>query len=138
MKTLLSSLAIAAMLIVGGAAVRADDGHGHPGYGPSHNYGYSQHGGYSRTTPGYSFYGKYYGNPYQHYRSPGYYSAPRTSYYYGYPRSTPTYRPSMGFGPNSYYTSPRYYGGYSAWGYPYSSYGSPYRGSTSFSFSLGW
>jgi hypothetical protein len=131
MKTLFMSLAVAGLFGLGAATAQADGPHGHHGHG-HHGHGHHGHGhghfGHSHYGHGHYGHGSPYGYGfYQPYRAPSGFS------FYGSFQSFPS-----GSQFNRSYGSPYhpYYGGYSSWGYPYSSYTNPFRGYSTYSF--GW
>jgi hypothetical protein len=126
MRFLIATLSIAAMLAWSGSAAQGQSYHVTP-----HSGGYSSHPQYRLEQRAY--YGQI--TPYSQYNV---YHSPYGSYVSPYQ----PYGPAMGYGsaryytaPYSYYPSPVYSRGYSAWGRPYSSYAFPSRGYSSFSFS---
>lgn len=129
MRTLITSLSLAGLLALSGAAAYAQNYHFTPRSGGYSGYSHSQverRAYYGRTTP-YSQYNAY-RSPYGAYGSP----------YSGYSSPYQGYGPSIGYGSPRYYSAPygsSYSRGYSAWDQPSNSYSSPSRGYSSFSFS---
>lgn len=97
MKRLLYVIAIAALIVASGPAVKAQHGDGHSGYSTHHYVPHGYYGGYGSGGHGYTGYG--YRGPGYHspgYSSPGYRGPRYSDHSGGHYGHRQTYRPLFG------------------------------------------